>query len=102
MPPPRPEALFSPGHTRSKPPVPTKRPGSGQFFPDCGVWVSVDFDSEYKILWGETRAHGVPIHEEEEKVPNKNQHNCSNISTPYSIRLTHVGVEGVCFLADCL
>ena len=21
-------------------------------FPDCGVWVSVDFDSKYKILWG--------------------------------------------------
>jgi len=28
------------------------------------VWVSVDFDSKYKILWGETRDHGVPIHEE--------------------------------------
>jgi hypothetical protein len=27
------------------------------------VWVSVDFDSKYKILWGETRAHRVPIHE---------------------------------------
>ena len=24
------------------------------------------------------------------------------ISTPYHSRLTHVGVEGVCFLADCL
>ena len=23
---------------------------SGQCFPDCGVWVSVDFDSKYKIL----------------------------------------------------
>jgi len=31
------------------------------------VWVSVDFDSKYKILRGETRAHGVPIHEEEKK-----------------------------------
>jgi len=31
------------------------------------VWVSVDFDSKYKILWGETRAHGVPIHEEEKR-----------------------------------
>ena len=30
-------------------------------------WVSVDFDSKYKILWGETRAHGVPIHKEEKK-----------------------------------
>ena len=27
-----------------------------QCFPDCGVWVSVDFDLKYKILWGETRA----------------------------------------------
>ena len=68
-----------------------------QCFPGCGVWVTVDFESKYKNLWGETRAHGVPIHEE-----NKNIHNYSNISTPYCIRLTHVGVEGVCFLADCL
>ena len=39
------------------------------------------------------------------KVPNytnKNLHICSNIYTPYSIRLTHVEVYGVCFLADCL
>ena len=36
---------------------------TGQSFPDFGVWVSVDFDSKYKILWGETRDHGVPIHE---------------------------------------
>ena len=27
------------------------------------AWVSEDFDSKYKILWGETRAHGVLIHE---------------------------------------
>jgi len=40
---------------------------AGQCFPDCGVWVSVDFDSKCKILCGETRAHGVPIHEEEKK-----------------------------------
>ena len=33
----------------------------------AGCWVSVDFDSKYKILWGETRAHRVPIHEEEKK-----------------------------------
>jgi len=66
------------------------------------VWVSVDFDSNYKIFWGETRNHGVPIHEEEENVQNKNLHNYFHIYTPYSIRLTHVGVEGVCFLADCL
>ena len=71
---------------------------AGQCFPDCGVWVSVDFDSKYKILWGETRAHGVTIYEEEKKVPNQNLHNYFNIYTPYSIRLTHVGVEGVCFL----
>jgi len=29
--------------------------------------VSVDFYSKYKIILGETRAHGVPIHEEEKK-----------------------------------
>ena len=28
---------------------------AGQSFPDFGVWVSVDFDSKYKIVWGETR-----------------------------------------------
>ena len=37
-----------------------------------------------------------------EKIQNKNLHNYSTIYTPYSIRLTQVGVEGVCFLADCL
>jgi len=31
----------------------------------------VDFDSKYKILWGETRAHRVPIHEEENKFKTK-------------------------------
>jgi len=31
------------------------------------VWVSVDFISKYKILWGETRAHRVPFNEEETK-----------------------------------
>ena len=36
---------------------------AGQSFPDFGVWVFVDFDSKYKILWGVTRDHGVPIHE---------------------------------------
>ena len=39
-----------------------------------GWWVTVDFDSQYKILWGETRAHGVPIHEKN-KVQNKNMQN---------------------------
>jgi hypothetical protein len=33
----------------------------------AGCWVTVDFDSKYKILWGEIRAHGVPLHEEEKK-----------------------------------
>ena len=33
----------------------------------AGWWDSVDFDSKYKILWGETRAYRVPIHEEEKK-----------------------------------
>ena len=58
-------------------------------------WVSVDFDSKYKILWGETRAHRIPIHEEEEKVQSKNLHNYSNTSTPYSIIMTHFGVARV-------
>jgi len=31
------------------------------------VWVTVDFDSKYNILLGETRAHGVSIHEERKK-----------------------------------
>ena len=55
---------------------------TGQWFPDCGVWVTVDFDPKYNILWGETRAHWVPIHEEEEKVQNKNLHNYSNFFHP--------------------
>jgi hypothetical protein len=58
------------------------------------VWVSVDLYFKYKILWGETRALGIPIHEEEEKVQIKNLLNYSKIYTPYNIRLTHVGVEG--------
>jgi hypothetical protein len=40
---------------------------AGQSFPGRGVLDSVDFDSKYKILWGETRAHGVPIHKEKNK-----------------------------------
>ena len=35
---------------------------AGQSFPNFWVWVSADFDSKYKILWGETRDHWVPIH----------------------------------------
>ena len=78
---------------------------AGQCFPDCGVWVSVDFDSKYKILLGETRAHGVPIHEEEKKFETRIYIcNYSHISTLYNMRLRQVGVEGeteLCFLADC-
>ena len=56
---------------------------------------SVDFDSKYKILWGETKAHGVPIHESIKKFKTRIYvHKYSNISTPYDIRLTQVGVEG--------
>ena len=72
--------------------------------PGFTVWVSVDFDSKYKILWGETRDHGVPIHERKKKFQKKNLHNYSKISTPCNIRLTQVGVERentLCFLADC-
>jgi len=46
------------------------------------VWGTVDFDSKYKILRGETRAHGVPFHEEEKKVQNKNLQNYYKIATP--------------------
>ena len=72
----------------------------------AGVWVSVDFDSYYKILWGETRDHGVPIHERKKKVQNKNLHNYSKMSSPYNIRLKRklLGWRGrltQCFLADC-
>jgi len=55
---------------------------TGQYFPGCGVSGTVDFDSKYKIFWGETRAHGVPIHEEKKKVQNKNLHYYSHISNP--------------------
>jgi len=58
----------------------------------CGFFV--DFESKYKIIWGETRAHGVPIREKNKRVQNKNLRNYSDISTPYNIRLTQVGVEG--------
>ena len=40
---------------------------TGQCFPDCRVWVSVDFDPKCKIFLGKPWAHGVPIHEEEIK-----------------------------------
>ena len=70
---------------------------AGQSFPEFGVWVSVDFDSKYKIVWGETRDHRIPILEEIKKLKKKNLHNYSNISTPHIIRLTQVGMEGVGF-----
>ena len=40
---------------------------AGQSFPDFGVWVSVDLDSKYKIVCGETRDHRIPILEEIKK-----------------------------------
>ena len=64
-----------------------------QCFPDCGVWVSVDFDSN-------TRFYGVKLglmgylFMKKKKVQNKNLHNYINISTPYYTRLAQVGVEG--------
>ena len=77
---------------------------AGQSFPDFGVWVSVDFDLKYKILWGETRDHGGQLFMKEKKLQKKILHNYSKISTPWNIRLTQVLVEGettLCFLADC-
>jgi hypothetical protein len=59
------------------------------------VWVSVDFDSKSKILWIETRAHGVPIHEEEKNLKTRIYIIILKFPPPYNIRLTHVGVEGV-------
>ena len=55
-------------------------------------WVTVDCDSKYKIVWGETRAHGVPIHEKN-KVQNKNLYNYSLPPPTYIFRRMHVGVE---------
>ena len=55
---------------------------AGQSFPDFGVWVSVDLDSKYKIVCGETRDHRIPILEEIKKLKKNNLHNYSNISTP--------------------
>jgi len=43
-------------------------------------WVSVDFDSQSEILWGETKAHEVPTYciHEISKLKNKNLHNYSH------------------------
>jgi len=54
----------------------------------------VDFDSKYNILCGETRAHRVPIHEEEEKFKARIYIIIPIFPPPYNIRLTQVGVEG--------
>ena len=51
--------------------------------------LNVDFDSKHKILWGETRAHRVPIHEKKLKTKI-----CITIPSPYNIRLRHVGGGG--------
>jgi len=61
----------------------------------AGWWVTVDFDSKYKILWGETRAHGVlvPYRFLLMKKQIKTRI-CLIIPTPYNIILAHVGVEG--------
>ena len=40
---------------------------TGNCFPGCGVWVTVDFDSKYKFEGVKLVPMGVPIHEEEEK-----------------------------------
>ena len=65
---------------------------TGQCFPGCGEWGTVDLDSKYKILSGETRAH--VVHFMKKKIQNKNLHNYSKISTPYNIRLTMLGWRG--------
>jgi len=59
-----------------------------------GWWVTVDFDSQYKILLGETRAQGVYLFWEKTKFKQKI---CKIIPTPNIIRLTHVAVEGLTY-----
>ncbi len=56
---------------------------TSQSFPDFGVLVSVDFDSKYRIAWGETRDHSILyLLLKRWKSWKKNLHNYSNISTP--------------------
>ena len=77
---------------------------AGQCFPDCGVWVSVDFDSKYKILWGETRAHGVPIHERIKKFKTRIYKIIPIFPPPKISDWRKLGWRGrlpLCFLADC-
>jgi len=54
-------------------------------------WVTVDFDSKYKMLLGETMSHGCTYL----FVKKFKTRICIIIPTPYNIRLTYVGVEGV-------
>ena len=58
----------------------------------AGLWVTVDFDSKYKILWDATKAHG-GTYIFMKKTMFKTRIYII-IPTPYSIRLKHVGVEG--------
>ena len=60
----------------------------------AGWRVTVGFGSKYKILWGETRTQGVTIHKKTEL----KMRIYIIFPTPYNIRLTHVGVEGVTFI----
>ena len=68
---------------------------AGQSFPDFGVWVSVDFDSKYKIVWGETRDHRISILEEIKKLKKRIYIIIPIFPPPHTIRLTQAGVEGV-------
>ena len=53
-------------------------------------WVAIDFDSQYKVLWNETRAHPWGTYSWEKK--EFRSRICIIIPTPYYIRLKHVGV----------
>ena len=62
-----------------------------------GWWVTVDFDSQYKIVWGETRAHGGT---NSCKKTEFKKRICRIILTSYNIRLTHVGEGGILKTAE--
>ena len=53
-----------------------------QVFMIAGWGVTVDSNSQCKIVWGETRAHGVPFHDKNKL---KNNKNLPNYSHPLSI-----------------
>ena len=75
----------------------------GQSFSGCRVWGSVDFDSKYKILLGETRAHGEPIHEEEKKFKTRIYIIIPIFPPPIISDWRKLGWRGrptLCFLAD--